>query len=448
MIRSDRPSRVRRRVLGRYRYVRTRWRILFAAIDFLGSAALSMALSAIRAARWLAGYPRSRRTRSSNDAAADPRRILLIQLDHLGDAIISTVIFGPLRRRYPHASIEILAAPRNRQLFEAIPEVDRVHVSAWNRFGRGRRLGWIPATIWWGLRLRRRKYDLAIDVRGEFPHAVLMWLSGVPRRLGWGSGGGGFLLTDCPRFVPGRAEVQSRMALLGELGIEPVGPKEIWRPALPVNERESRRMAAVWKASSTAGSPRKPRIVLHVGAGTQAKRWAPAHWRELIGRLVFQFDARLVLAGNRDDRAIARQILGLQPPAGVIDRTGELDVVRLAALLEGADLFVGADSGPAHLAAAVGTPVVVLFSGTNDARQWQPCGEHVRVLRQPVECSPCHRHRCCWPDHPCMNGLTPDRVAAEVERAIDELVRTGGYHAKDRRAAVLTTVPHSKKVQP
>jgi hypothetical protein len=90
-------------------------------------------------------------------------------------------------------------------------------------------------------------------------------------------------------------------------------------------------------------------------------------------------------------------------------------VDELAAVLEASDLFIGADSGPAHLAAAVGTPAVVLFSGTNDPRQWQPCGEAVRVLRQPVPCSPCHRTRCPWADHPCMRRLTPNDAAAAVE---------------------------------
>jgi heptosyltransferase-2 len=417
-----------------------RWRILFAIIDLLGSAAFTTARAAC--ALWRFPYPG--KIRPPNQPPADPRRILLIQLDHLGDAIISTVMLGPLRRRYPRASIEILAAPRNRELFETLPEVNRVRVSQWNRFGRGRRLGWIPATIWWGLRLRRRKYDLAIDVRGEFPHALLMWLSGAPRRLGWDSGGGGFLLTDRPRFVPGRAEVQSRMALLGELGIEPALGQEVWRPAFPVDPQTSRRMEALWETSST-GASLGPRIVLHVGAGTRAKAWPPRHWRELIGRLVLQFDARLALIGDLDDCSVAHQILGPKPPAGVIDCTGKLDIDRLAGLLLRADLFVGADSGPAHLAAAVGTPVVVLFSGTNLARQWQPWGRHVGVVSRPVPCSPCHRQCCRWPDHPCMNGLSPDRVAGEVERTMAELIRPRGSRPTDRTAARITTVPHARK---
>ena len=140
--------------------------------------------------------------------ADDPRTILLIQLDHLGDAILSTMMFPALRKRYPNASIEVLTSPSGREVFEAVDEIDHVFVSRVNRLARSGRLGWIFATLWRGLRLRRRGIDLGIDVRGEFPHAVILWLSGARRRLGWNSGGGGFLLTDSPRFVVDRPEVE------------------------------------------------------------------------------------------------------------------------------------------------------------------------------------------------------------------------------------------------
>jgi ADP-heptose:LPS heptosyltransferase len=104
-----------------------------------------------------------------------------------------------------------------------------------------------------------------------------------------------------------------------------------------------------------------------------------------------------------------------------------LSVCRLAALLERADCFVGADSGPAHLAAAVGTPAVVLFSGTNNSSIWRPPGDVV-VLHQAVACAPCHRTACPVVDHPCMHGIEPRRVVTAIakrlafsrQRAVDE----------------------------
>jgi heptosyltransferase-2 len=431
-------QRVSRRPLGRYRYVRLRWRVAFAIVDFLGGALFATVRVAAdrcaRAARRF-GLPAAEPSRRPND----PQVILLVQLDHLGDAILSTPLLAALRRRYPWASIEVLASLSNRDVFEATAEVDRVYVSRRNRFARGFRipLAWIATTLWWGLWLRRRRIDLGIDVRGEFPHALLLWLSGARRRLGWSCGGGGFLLTDSAEYVPNRPEVASAL------------PR--FRPG-----DAARRSIRSQLAELDQRHPRPElRVVIHVGAGTPAKQWPIEHWRELIARIVVKYGGQVVLVGSPADRIIARDILtgkgvayllceapGTDGPtfgwcplvrpfrqkvpdpfslAGVADWTGRLRLVELAALLEECDLLVGADSGPAHLAAAVGARAVVLFSGTNEPRQWQPYGDRLRVIRHEVACRPCHRQVCRWADHPCMKGLRPERVMAAIEPWLAEV---------------------------
>ena len=403
-------TRLRRRVPGRYRYVRMRWRVLFAMVDTLGH--LVFAAARLVRRRLAPALLDTKSSQSPPDQI--PRRILLVQCDHLGDALITTAMLPPLRREYPNATIEVLGAPWNKEVFEASPQIDRVHVWHRNRFNPQHRFAWVLAVIWWGLALRRRKFDLAIDVRGEFPHAAVLWLSGATRRLGWDAAGGGFLLTDSPAFLPDRPEVESRAALLAQLAIRPAADDAPWRPTFPPQKLP--RVDKLLTRLDAERPPNSPRIVLHVGAGTAAKRWPAEHWRELIGRLVFHEQAQVVLVGGRQDRRIAQEILKHDRPAGAIDCTGMLNVSELAVVLGSADLFVGADSGPAHLAATVGRPVVVLFSGTNNPRQWRPCGEQVTVIRNPVECSPCHAQCCPLPNHPCMRGLTPDSVA----RAIDD----------------------------
>jgi len=400
-----------RPTLGPYRYVRWRWRVLFAIIDFLGD----VLFAAGRAMRRLL-HP-GRRTTAP---AADPRRILLVQLDHLGDAIISTVMLAALRRRYPQARIEVLASAWNREVFQSAAEVDRVYVSRVNRFARGPRLplAWIASTFWWGLVLRRRKIDLGIDVRGEFPLALLLWLTGARRRLGWNCGGGRFLLTDSPAFVPGRPEVASRWAQLAELGIAAPQSGRSGEPRFHAGD-EARQMVRRELAQLAREHPAaERRVVVHVGAGTPAKQWPIEHWQALLSRLVTRYAAQVVLVGSATDRIIARAILGPGGWPGVVDWTGRLRLVELAALLEESDLLVGADSAPAHLAAAVAAPVVVLFSGTNDPGQWQPAGDRVCVIRHEVACQPCHRQRCRFEGHPCLRRLSPDRVLAAIEQLL------------------------------
>jgi len=182
-----------------YRYVRLRWHFVFALFDALGALAVA-----------LAGVFRRRRTSVPNGAQCDPDSLLLVQLDHLGDALVTTCILGALRDRYPHARLDVLASPWNCEVFQACALVDRVHVLHRNRFSRSFRLGWPLALVWKAVQLRSERYEVAVDIRGEFPNALLLWLCGAPRRVGWGCGGGGFLLTDRADYVPGRPEVESR----------------------------------------------------------------------------------------------------------------------------------------------------------------------------------------------------------------------------------------------
>jgi lipopolysaccharide heptosyltransferase II len=378
----------------KYRYVRLRWRILFGLIDAVG---------------WLMVHA-SRIARLSRRPATfpEPRTILLVQLDHLGDAILSTGMLRALVVRYPDASIEVLTSPRNQELFEACPGVRTVHVARENRFSRRRGFRWIGALLWWSWKLRRRRFDLAIDARGEFPHALLLWLMGAKRRVGWTSGGGDFLLTDAASYVANRHESESRQALLNLLDIQPPEGQSAWPPTFDPGRAARDWIEHEWPA---AADPR-PLIVIHVGAGTQAKRWPAEHFRELIGRLAVEHDVRIALVGTGDDWIVARQIIGSRAWPNVWNLTGLFNVARLGALLERAAVMIGADSGPVHLAAAVGTPVVVLFSGTNDLALWKPRGPRVTVLRHEVPCAPCYRIECPLAVHACMTGLSPARVAA------------------------------------
>jgi ADP-heptose:LPS heptosyltransferase len=175
------------------------------------------------------------------------------------------------------------------------------------------------------------------------------------------------------------------------------------------------------------------RIVLHIGAGTPAKRWPPAHWRELLGRLLLEGDYAVALVGGAADQPRAREILGDLPWPNVLDLTGKLKLSRTAALLAEADLFIGADSGPAHVAAALETPVVVLFSGTNHAAQWQPRGRRVVVVRHEVACSPCHRRQCPWAEHPCMTRIAPTQVLSAAREMLTNLAPRAAVPESQRR---------------
>jgi heptosyltransferase-2 len=446
------PVRPRPVPVGRYRYSKWRWRALVRALDAVGSLAM-------RPWRRFRPLPR----------VEDPRRILLVQLDHLGDAVLTSPLLARLRTAYPEARIDVLASPSNRGVFEADPHVHRVHLAARSWFERDRGRWALGSAVWeLGRSLRAARYDLGLDVRGDILTVLVLALAGIPRRVGWAMGGGGFLLTDVADWIPGRHEVGSRLALLGRLGIVSDEParvavhvtdrdrlqvarwlREAWdeprpsRPSSPPARGQQRNQGqrrpgtltavalpasgrddADWLHAGRFGAE-APLLAAHLGAGTAAKRWPPAHWKVLIARMLDD-GWRVVVIGGPEDAEAARV---LDPHPRLRDWTGRMTVPQTTAFLERADLFVGADSGPSHLAACAGTPSVVLFSGTNRVGQWRPWSRRSLVLHHDVPCRPCHHKVCPLADHPCMAGLDPDRVYRAARRWWARLHQAESPHA-------------------
>jgi lipopolysaccharide heptosyltransferase II len=390
----------------RYRYSRLRWRVLVHLID--GAGYLLM---------WLI------RIFIKPENAIAVKRILIVQLDHLGDAVLTTTMLRRLQQHYPQARIDVLASAANEEVFLASSFVNEVHVADRNWFER--RSGcWAMFTAAWrlGWRMRGQRYDLGIDVRGDILSIFLMVLAGIPKRAGWAMGGGGFWLTDIAEWQPGRHEVLSRMAILESLGIA-IPPTDCIKTELTISPNDrlwiGRHLCRLWtphqwlqaclRGGDVAFAQTKlvsPLVVLHPGAGTQAKRWPIVFWRRLILQLREQ-GFFVAIIGSAEDMPVAEM---LQRRPGVIDLTGRLKLTETLALMEKAAFFIGVDSGPAHLTSVVGIKSVVLFSGTNRASQWRPWSRAAMGLRKKVSCSPCHQKLCPLESHACMTGISPERV--------------------------------------
>ena len=377
---------------SRYRYAKRRFRILFGLLDALCGPAFRLG-----------------RAITPRRPAADPRSILIVQLDHVGDAVLSTPMLRALRERFPEAAIDVVASQCNNEIFETNPHVRRVHISKRNWLARGAgRQRYFGEAFRLARRMRRFRYDLGIDPRGDFLVALVLSLAGIPRRLGWACGGGGFLLTDVARWDASRHEVESRRALLETVGVRTASTQPELGPSWADNYHVRELLAAV-------PDFRLPLTVVHVGAGTPAKRWPVNHMARLVQRLAQVFGGSVILVGDSGDQPLGRKLA--RSCAQTIDWTGRLTLMQLAALLSEANLFIGGDSGPGHISAALGTPSVMLFSGTNRDECWRPIGPEVHVLRRAVICSPCHLKACPIAGHPCMSEISPAEVV-EVARQI------------------------------
>jgi ADP-heptose:LPS heptosyltransferase len=272
------------------------------------------------------------------------------------------------------------------------PSVDRVHLWPRARGWRG-----FPALV---RELRAERYGLALDLQRILKSALLARASGAARVLGFDRARSKELswLLSTERIAPG--EPHEHMLLqyarfAPALGLEPTQPVR----SLPRDEAAERR-AEVFVAEH--GVP----LVIGVGASKPANRWSPRRFAELAGALRAELGIPLVLTGGPEDRVLFAETLALTAGhAGVHDLVGATSVPELIALLRRACLFVGCDTGPMHLAAAVGTPVVALF-GPADPRRTGPWGEEHRVVRAGPGAS--------------MDALEVAPVVAAVLESLDE----------------------------
>ncbi|HYB74027.1 MAG TPA: lipopolysaccharide heptosyltransferase II [Candidatus Sulfotelmatobacter sp.] len=335
----------------------------------------------------------------TRDLPAHPeavRRILVRAPTWLGDAVLSLPVLEGLRRTFPRAEVVVSAKPTVADLFALVPGLAAVVPDA----GRGPR--GLLATA---RRLRRERCDVAVALPNSFASALLARLAGVPHRVGYARDGRSPLLTAAVP-VPAAAarwhQVDRYRALLGALGWDE-GER---RPALTVPEAGD---AAERLLAGILAAPGRPLVAVAPGASYGgAKRWAPERFAAAADRLARELGAAIAVVGSRGEAgeaaAVARRVA-----APVVNLAGRTTLPELGAVLARCTVLLSNDSGAMHVAAAVGAPVVAVFGPTQPAATG-PLGR-AAILRHPVACSPC-RYRACPIGHPCMDGVTPEAVAA------------------------------------
>jgi len=318
-------------------------------------------------------------------------RIVVRAPNWIGDVVLSLPAVRDLRRNFPAARIEVLARPWVAELYGAVAEVDAVRPSA----GRGAD----AASL-------RRAFDLAVLLPNSFAAALAVWQARVPERWGYATDGRGLLLTRgarVPAQVRGRSEVYYYRAMLAAVGL-----------AVSATPDASLSCPPEWAGRGDALLGESgPWIGLNPGAfyGT-AKRWLPERYAAVGDTLARRTGARVAIVGGAAERGLGESIAsGMRAPARVL--CGETGLPELAGVLSRLGLLVTNDSGPMHLAAALGVPVVAVF-GPTDSRETGPVGDAHRIVREPVHCSPC-KLRECPIDHRCMTRIGVDRVIAEAQ---------------------------------
>ena len=345
---------------------------------------------------------------------ASIKRLLVRGPNWIGDAVMSEPAMAALQELFPTTEITLLVKPTIAELLRGHPALHQVLVYE----DPGRHAG---ITGKWTLAgaLRRLQFDLAILFQNAFEAALLTFLAGIPRRYGYATDGRSFLLSD-PITVPERTktghQVQYYMDLLRPLGSE--GPAESPRLFLSSEEEQAtdRRLAESGITESD--------LLLGLNPGSTyggAKRWLPERFAETADRLIREQGAhsgrrvRVVIVGARGEEALGRAVadrMQIKP----IQLSGRTTIRELMAVIKRCALFLTNDTGPMHIAAAFGVPVVALF-GPTDSRTTSPFGNGHTIVRHPVECSPCLLRECPI-DHRCMTRILVDEV---YEAAVRQL---------------------------
>lgn len=351
-----------------------------------------------------------------------PRRVLVVKPCCFGDLIMATPVFAALRSAFPALDLALLTSSWARPAAATTPHLSRI--IACDPLGLGPPDWRSVLRLAWRLRVERFDWVLVLDRSPLL--ALLALLTGAPVRAGLDSQGRGIGLTHRVRVPPvsedrstgrERHEADLYMDVVRRLDVPVLDPQ----PRYELDPRAVERVAAL-----LVGLGASDRLaIIHPGGGQNpgtallAKRWPAERYAALAARLMAQAGATVLIVGAEADRpATAAVGSGLRPGGAWHDLTGQLTLPELAALCARANLYVGNDSGPLHLAAAVGTATLGLFGPTSPAR-YGPRGPCAHALRATLDC------RCSWRGGPfpectghCMDALDLDTVWAAATRLL------------------------------
>jgi heptosyltransferase I len=362
------------------------------------------------------------------------KRILLIKPSALGDVVHTLPVLVKLRARYPDAQIDWLITPENADLVRNHPALSNTIFFRRNQFGQ---FGRTWAATFGPFKLlravRRARYELVVDLHGQFRSAIVTMATGAPVRIGF----------DRPGAWPKIAGMESVRGAIGRRGWK--GAREgswmAYTHRIPIPTLDVHAVDRyLWIAPLLGLDDRPPDMRIHlrpdeeqavnallISHGLESRPlavlvpgtiWETKHWNvegfAAVGRHLLASGLAVVVAGTRRDRLRSQQIVSLCP--GACDLSGQTRISGLVALIKRATICMTNDSGSMHVAVAVSTPVVSVFGPTNPV--WiGPCGQPDAVVRADVSCSPCNlrRLRQCPHNHRCMREVSVKMVIDRIE---------------------------------
>lgn len=361
-----------------------------------------------------------------------PSRILVIRFSSMGDIVLTSPVTRQLGRRFPDAEIDFLTRSEYAPLARALAGVAEVECLA-------------PETGLWRLvsRLRERRYDLAIDLHGNLRSRLVVMAGIAGRVLRYDKrrfARMAIVRRRRPRSVP--HTVDRYLEVLDTLDARDAGgaaqdlheadsrssrekahQMSVMDDRLPeLNVADATSEEVAERLTDAGIGPEVPVLGVAPGASHGPKRWPPDRFAQVADQLASGYDMRILLLGSVGDRPVVAEVSGaMREPA--LDWTGATDLSLLPAVVKRCRLLISNDSGPMHVATAVGTPVVGVFGATHPHLGFAPLGPEDAAASLDLPCSPCSLHgdrACRFGTHACMEDLPPRQVIALAEHTLSE----------------------------
>ncbi len=361
-------------------------------------------------------WPLKRKSKKKFGLQNPPQKILLSNLGHLGDVVIATSVLPVLKKAFPEAEIGFLVSSYSQQVVKEHPLINRIYLLDHWKLNREKISLLQKIKKYWSMKrkalkeIKQDKYDLAIDLYFYFPNSIpLLWKAKIPQRIGFQSGGFKNLLTDfCPFENKNHYVSQYYLDLLKKIAVPSVYFSYL-KVCLKKPQVDCDKMLPLefWK---------KGFLILHMGAGSELKKWPQEKWHKLAGRLIDQGYLLAFTGKGKEEKAAIFNIT--KNFSQTVNLCDQLDFEKLQFLVKNSLAVICSDSLVSHLAGAYNVPAVILFAGLNNYHHWTPQDTFAKPLVKQVACLPCFAKKGCSK----MNGkknMTVEITVEEVEESLN-----------------------------
>jgi len=338
------------------------------------------------------------------------KKILIVRLDRIGDVLLSTPVIKAVRDAYPESHIAFMVRPYCRDIVEGNPYLDEVII-----YDKEAREEGFLGNLRFIAALCEKKFDLALILHPTVRTHIVAALAGIPQRVGYDKKWGFLLTVRIPHTKQFglKHEIDYTLDILRHIGIE-AGESALYMPVSRMSEEK------VGKIFSGSGIKEDDAvIVINPSASCPSKRWPAERFAEAAERLAERYRAKVVVISDSKDKAFGDRAASAMRRWN-LNLSGRTTVGDIASVLRRARLFISNDSGPVHIACAVGAPVVAIF-GRNDKglspKRWGPVGKSDVVLHKDVGCETCLAHNCKI-SFKCLEAVTVDDVISAADRIL------------------------------